>query len=143
MQKNKASYRGKNFTCKIKDDIVNCGGDNVSKTILNLTIGNQLRKLRGSRTQKKYVDSLDLLSSMSRSYYSMIEVGERPASLELLDMVASEESVSYDFLFGIHDNKFNPTDYKYQELINLWTSIDERKKNIVLNYIKKIAKEDI
>lgn len=63
-------------------------------------IGNRLRKIRGKRTQQKFIEKLDLIGGISRSTYSMVEIGKRPASLRLLDMVSEQEHVSYDYLFG-------------------------------------------
>lgn len=73
-------------------------GDRMS---LNKDIGNRLRKIRGKITQQKSVEKLDLLGEMSRSYYIMVEIGRRPASLHLLDMISGQKSVSYDYILAL------------------------------------------
>lgn len=105
---------------------------------LNNDIGNRLREIRGKRTQAKFVEQLDLLKSMSRSYYSMIELGERPASLRLLDMVSDKEAVSYDYIFGIVDSRVDIHDPRYHQLLELWSGFSEKEKESLLKHANRL-----
>lgn len=109
---------------------------------LNRKIGNRLRIIRKEkkRTQDKFVKDLDMLSKMSRSYYSMVEVGKRPASLSLLDMVSYKESVSYDYICGIVDSRVDVNESKYHQLLGQWSKATEAQKKI-LQYAVQLIKE--
>lgn len=97
-------------------------GDRMS---LNKDIGNRFRKIRGKITQQKSVEKLDLLGEMSRSYYSMVEIGMRPASLHLLDMISGQKNVSYDYIFGIVNSRVNIYDPKYHQLLEQWSKASD------------------
>ncbi len=111
--------------------------DGGSSMDLYKDIGNRLRKIRGKRTQKKFVKELDLMCGMSRSYYSMIEIGKRPASLKLLDMIAEQEHVSYDYIFGVVDSRINIHDEKYHQILEIWSVASDKEKEQILKYAKK------
>lgn len=88
---------------------------------LNEDVGNRLRKIRGKRTQSKFVEKLDLLSGKSRSYYSMVEIGKHPANLKLIDMISEKEHVSYDYIFGVVDCRVDIYDPRYHQLLENWS----------------------
>lgn len=105
---------------------------------LNTMVGERLRKIRGKRTQKKFVDEMDLIKGLSRSSYSMIEIGKRQAQLNLLDMVCCHEKVSCDYIMGIVDTRVTIDD-KYVELLDTWYRANEKQKQKILKNAKKIV----
>lgn len=113
----------------------------VVEVSLNKEIGARLRIIRGERTQEEFVSELDMLSGMTRSHYSMIEIGKRAPSLKLLDMISNTEFISYDYLFGISDYPIDSYDSKFQQLIEIWYYIDEKEKKQLLNYANKIGRK--
>lgn len=108
---------------------------------LNKEIGARLRKIRGERTQEKFVSELDMTSGMTRSHYSMIEIGKRSPSLNFLEVVSINESVSQDYLFGISDYPIDSYDSKFQQLMEIWYYLDEKEKKQMLNYANKIGRK--
>lgn len=109
---------------------------------LNGDIGNRLRKIRGERTQAKFVEKLDMLSGKSRSYYSMVEIGKRPASLKLLDMISDRERVSYDYIFGVVDSRIDICDVRYHQLLEKWSVATDKQKDLMLKYANTIVKKE-
>lgn len=102
-------------------------------------IGNRLRKIRGKRTQQRFIEKLDLIGGISRSYYSMVEIGKRPASLRLLDMVSEQEHVSYDYIFGVVDSKVNIHEPQYHQLLEKWSMATDKQKELILQYVNKVV----
>ena len=102
-------------------------------------IGNRLRKIRGKRTQQRFIEKLDLIGGISRSAYSMVEIGERPASLRLLDMVSEMEHVSYDYLFGVVDSRVNIHEPQYHQLLEKWSIATDEQKELILKYANRIV----
>lgn len=102
-------------------------------------IGNRLRKIRGKRTQQKFIEKLDLIGGISRSYYSMVEIGKRPASLRLLDMVSEQEHVSYDYLVGVVDSRVNIHEPQYHQLLEKWSIATDKQKELILEYANRIV----
>lgn len=109
---------------------------------LNEEIGNRLRKIRGERTQEKFVETLDMLSGKSRSYYSMVEIGKRSANLKLLDMISDKENVSYDYLFGLVDSRIDIHDPWYHQLLESWSVATSKQKKMILDYANQIVKKE-
>lgn len=109
---------------------------------LNEDIGNRLRVIRKGKkqTQEKFIKDLDMLSNMSRSYYSMIEIGKREASLPLLDMISDREAISYDYLCGIVDSRVDIKDPKYHQLLEQWSIATEGQKEKILKYAVRVVK---
>jgi len=107
---------------------------------LNEDIGNRLRKIRGKRTQAKFVEQLDMFTSNSRSYYSMVEIGRRVPNLKLLDMISDKENVSYDYIFGVVDNRADIRDPRYHQLLEIWCNVDDYRKDQILAHANKIMK---
>ena len=102
-------------------------------------IGNRLRKIRGKRTQQKFIEKLDMIGRISRSTHSMVEIGERPASLRLLDMVSEQEHVSYDYLFGLVDSRVNIHDPQYHQLLEKWSEATDKQRELILQYANRIV----
>lgn len=112
----------------------------VIQVALNEDIGNRLRKIRGKRTQVKFVEQLDMFTSNSRSYYSMVEIGKRAPNLKLLDMISDKENVSYDYIFGVVDNRADIHDPRYHQLLEAWCNVDDNRKDQILAHANKIMK---
>ena len=108
---------------------------------LNNDIGNRLREIRGKRTQEKFIEELDMLSGFSRSYYSMVEIGERSASLKLLDTISDKEHVSYDYMVGIVDSRVDIYDPRYHQLLEQWSNASDKQKNLILRYTNQVVKK--
>lgn len=110
---------------------------------LNQNIGNRLRLIRKekNKTQDKFVKDLDMMNKMSRSYYSMVELGKRPASLSLLDMISFKESVSYDYMCGIVDSRVDIYDPQYHQLLEQWSNASDAQKKKILRYAVQAVKE--
>ncbi len=103
-------------------------------------IGNRLRKVRGKRTQEQFVKELDLLKGMKRSSYSMVEIGKRPASLLLLDMISAQENVSLDYLFKRVDSRVDIYEGKYHQLLSVWCVATDKEKELILQHANKIIR---
>lgn len=108
---------------------------------LYTVIGKRLREIRGNRSQKKFVDELDLIKGMSRSQYSMVEIGQRPASLNLLDMVSEQENVSYDYLVGRINSRVDISQREYHELLEIWSLANNSQKEKILKYADKLVRK--
>lgn len=107
---------------------------------LNEEIGNRLRKIRGKLTQQKFVEKLDMLNVKSRSYYSMVELGKRPANLRLLDMISDKESVSYDYIFGVVDHRVDIHDPRYHQFLENWSKATNKQRDLILKNTNQIMK---
>ena len=86
-----------------------------------------------------YYKQMDLIGGISRSTYSMVEIGERPASLRLLDIVSELEHVSYDYLFGVVDSRVNIHEPQYHQLIEKWSVATDRQKELILQCASRIV----
>lgn len=104
-------------------------------------IGDRLRKIRGKQTQERFVSKLDLVGGLTRSNYSMVEIGKRPASLKLLDMISEQEDVSYDYIFGTVDQRVSIHDVRYHQLLECWSLVSDKDKDMILQYAKRIVKK--
>lgn len=110
---------------------------------LDKEIGSRLRIIRKEKkqTQEKFVKELDMLDKMSRSYYSMVEIGKRSASLPLLEMVSYTESVSYDYICGIVDSRVDISVPEYHQLLEQWSKATEAQRKKILQYAVELIKK--
>ncbi len=104
-------------------------------------IGDRLKIIRGDQTQERFVKNLDLIGGFTRSNYSMIEIGKRPASLKLLDMITEQEDVSYDYIFNLVDYRVSIHDVRYHQLLECWSLVSDKDKDLILQYAKRIVKK--
>jgi len=103
---------------------------------LKLLFGKKLKDLRKKRglTQEKFAEMVDLETGS----IGMIEIGQRAASFETIDKIASSLGINYYELFDFEELETQNTIEK--AIIKEINKLDEKTLKFILKFIKDISK---
>ncbi|WP_035765064.1 helix-turn-helix domain-containing protein [Butyrivibrio sp. NC2002] len=92
-------------------------------------------------SQEKYLVEKLKIRGISRSTLASVEAGNRNPSIKLLTAVQEYEKVSFDYLFGIIPDKYDPTDNDYLILIRAWSNMDKKSRKRLIAYAKSLIQK--
>ena len=97
-------------------------------------IGEKIKRARKSRnmTQDVLAEKLDV----SVGYVSQVERGITKISLDLLGAISSV--LDYDMAYFVSESAVNHSEYMGSEIANELKKMDNKKKKLVIDIIKKV-----
>lgn len=102
-------------------------------------IGDKIRRLREDKELLQ--NQVNSSFNVRESTWSQYENNKRTPDVETLKKIAMYFSVSTDYLLGITNLKYDPTDVCFRQLIKIFECLTEEEKKDLIQKGEKLRKE--
>lgn len=75
--------------------------------------------------------------TVGENTWSQYENDKRVPDMEMLKKIALFFSVSIDYLFGVTEEKYDPKDIEFKELLKIFCVLSQEEKKALLVLVKK------